>query len=96
VGSRAGLNDRGKGKFFTSSGVEPRPLGRPSRSQSKSKSKVVPVTGREGLKGCEMLRIRHCLDNRLIDGGKVVILTHQPHFTPQKHYYFNASGTNFC
>jgi hypothetical protein len=25
--------------------------------------------------GCEMLRIPHCLDNRLIDGGKFVILT---------------------
>jgi hypothetical protein len=37
-----------------------------------------------------MLRILHCLDNRLIDGGKVVSLTHPPHFTPQKHYYFNA------
>jgi hypothetical protein len=33
---------------------------------------------------------------RLIDGGKVVSPTHQPHFTPQKHYYFNVSGTNFC
>jgi hypothetical protein len=26
------------------------------------------------------------LDNRLKDGGKVVSPTHQPHFTPQKHY----------
>jgi hypothetical protein len=39
-----------------------------------------------------MLRIPHCLDNRLIDGCKVVSLTHTPHFTPQKHYYFNVSG----
>jgi hypothetical protein len=59
-----------------------------------------------------MLRIPHCLDNRLIDGGKVVSLTHTPHFTPQKHYYllnvsvqlankrglkkFNVTGTHFC
>jgi hypothetical protein len=43
-----------------------------------------------------MLRIPHCLDNRLIDGGKVVSPTHQQHFTPQKHYYFNVSGTHFC
>jgi hypothetical protein len=35
-----------------------------------------------------MLRIPHCLDNRLTDGGKVVSPTHPPHFTPQKHYYF--------
>jgi hypothetical protein len=43
-----------------------------------------------------MLMIPHCLDSRLTDGGKVVSLTHLLHFTPQKHYYFNASGTNFC
>jgi hypothetical protein len=43
-----------------------------------------------------MLRIPHCLDNRLTDGGKVVSPTQQPQFTPQKHYYFNASGTHFC
>jgi hypothetical protein len=42
-----------------------------------------------------MLRIPHCLDKRLVDGGKVVSLTHPPHFTPQKHYY-NVSGTHFC
>jgi hypothetical protein len=40
-----------------------------------------------------MLRIPHCLDNRLINGGKVVSLTHPPHFTPKKHYYFNVSAT---
>jgi hypothetical protein len=28
------------------------------------------------------------LDNRLIDGGKVVSPTNQPHFTPQKLYFF--------
>jgi hypothetical protein len=27
--------------------------------------KAIPVTGRGGLYGCEMLRISHCLDNRL-------------------------------
>jgi hypothetical protein len=30
------------------------------------------------------------------DGYKVVSPTHSPHFTPQKHYYFYVSGTNFC
>jgi hypothetical protein len=29
------------------------------------KSKVIPVTGLVGLLGCEMLKIPHCLDNRL-------------------------------
>jgi hypothetical protein len=38
---------------------------------------------------CEMLRIPHCLHNRLIDGAKV------GSFTPQKHY-ISASGTHFC
>jgi hypothetical protein len=47
-------------------------------------------------KGCEMLWIPHCLDNRLIDGGKAVSPTHRPYFTPQKHYYLNVSGTHFC
>jgi hypothetical protein len=35
-----------------------------------------------------MLRIPHCLANRLIDGGKVVSPTHRPNFTPQKYIYF--------
>jgi hypothetical protein len=65
-------------------------------SSESKKSKAIPVTGLVGLYGFEMLRIPHCLDNRLTDGGKVVNPTHRPHFTPQKHYYFYASGTRFC
>jgi hypothetical protein len=57
-------------------------------NKSKKKSKAVPVTGRE------ILRIPHCLDNRLADGGEVVSPMHRPHSTHQKHY-FSASGT-FC
>jgi hypothetical protein len=34
-----------------------------------------------------MLRIPHCLDNRLTDGGKVVSPTHRPRSTPHKHYF---------
>jgi hypothetical protein len=30
-----------------------------------------------------MLRIPHCLDNRLTDGGKVVSPTHLPHCFPE-------------
>jgi hypothetical protein len=41
-----------------------------------------------------MLRIPHCLDNRLTDGGKVVSPTHPPHVTPQKHYYLYVSDTH--
>jgi hypothetical protein len=40
--------------------------------------KAIRVTGRGGLYGCRMLRIPHCLDSRLIDGGKVVS---PPHLT---------------
>jgi hypothetical protein len=43
-----------------------------------------------------MLRTLHCPDNRLTDGGKVVSPMHPPHFTPQKHYYFNVSSIHFC
>jgi hypothetical protein len=59
------------------------------------KSKAVPVTGRGGLWGCETLRIPHCLDNRLKDGGEVVSPTHWPPSTAQKHH-FSVSGTHFC
>jgi hypothetical protein len=37
---------------------------------------------------------KHCLHNRLTDGGKFVSPTHRPHFTLQKH--FSAFGTHFC
>jgi hypothetical protein len=66
------------------------------RCNRPENGKAIPVTGRGGLYGCEMLRIPHCLDNRLTDGGKVVSPKHPPHFTPQKHYYFYVSGTHFC
>jgi hypothetical protein len=35
-------------------------------------SKAIPVTGCGGPLGYKMLRIPHCLENRLTDGGKVV------------------------
>jgi hypothetical protein len=57
---------------------------------------AIPVTGLGGLRGCEMLRILHCLDNRLTDGGKVVSPMHQPYFTLQKRDYCYVSGTHFC
>jgi hypothetical protein len=53
---------------------------------------AVPV---RGLQGSEVLRIPHCLGNRLTDGGEVVSPTHRPHFTPHKHFS-NVSGTHFC
>jgi hypothetical protein len=38
---------------------------------------------RGGLYGCEMLRITHCLDNRLTNGGEVVSPTHRPLYIPR-------------
>jgi hypothetical protein len=38
-----------------------------------------------------MLRIPHCLDNRLADGGGVVRITRWPRITSRKIY-----GTHFC
>jgi hypothetical protein len=58
------------------------------------RSKVIPLTARGGLQGYGMLRVPHCLDNRLTGGGKVVSLTHRPRCNPQKH--FSASGTHLC
>jgi hypothetical protein len=41
-----------------------------------------------------MLRIPHCLDSRLTNGGEVISPTHRPRCTTQKHY-FSVSGTHF-
>jgi hypothetical protein len=38
----------------------------------RENSKAIPVTGRGGPEVCEMSRLPHCLDNRLIDGGEFV------------------------
>jgi hypothetical protein len=51
-------------------------------------SRSIPVTGRGGLYGCEMLRIPHCLDTQFTDGSKFVSPTHRPCSAPQKHDYF--------
>jgi hypothetical protein len=46
------------------------------------------VTGREGLYGCGMLSIPHCVDNRLTDGGQVNRLTDRPLFTRPKYFFY--------
>jgi hypothetical protein len=53
--------------------------------------KAIPVKGRGGLEGCETIRIPHCLNNRLIYGGKIISPpphSHRPHYAPQKHDFF--------
>jgi hypothetical protein len=39
---------------------------------------AIPITGRGGVQGCEVLGIPHCLDNQLIYGNMVVSLTKRP------------------
>jgi hypothetical protein len=41
------------------------------------KGKVIPVTGRGGLYGCETFRLTHFLDNQLTDGCEVVSIARQ-------------------
>jgi hypothetical protein len=65
------------------------------------KIKSIPVTDRGGLQGCEMLKIPHCLDNRLTDGGKVVSPTHWLHLYFPKTFislniYIETSVCNKC
>jgi hypothetical protein len=52
--------------------------------------KAVPVTGRGGPYGSEMLRIPHCTDNRLTHGAEVV----SPRTS--RALLTTASGTRFC
>jgi hypothetical protein len=54
-------------------------------------AKAIPVTGRGGPYGCETSRLPHFLENRLIDGGKIVSLTRWPPFT-----LCTVPGTRFC
>jgi hypothetical protein len=48
---------------------------------------AIPVTGRGGLQRCEMLRIPHFVDNRLIDDGEVVSLMHRPSTTLHELFF---------
>jgi hypothetical protein len=59
-----------------------------SSNYQVKKNEAIPITGRGGLLGCEMLRTPHCLDNWLTNCGKVVSLTHRPRSNPQKHFFF--------
>jgi hypothetical protein len=48
---------------------------------------VMVITGRGGLYGCEVLRIPHCLDSRLTDGGEFR-LTYRRVILLQNIFYF--------
>jgi hypothetical protein len=61
------------------------------RKTGKVKGTANPVTGREGLLGCETSRFLHFLDNQFTDGGEVVSFMRWPPFTPKK-----ILGTHFC
>jgi hypothetical protein len=47
------------------------------------KNKTIPVTDRKGLQDCAMLRIPHCLDTRLTDGGDVSPTRRPPLHSPK-------------
>jgi hypothetical protein len=60
--------------------------------KKRGKRKAIPVTGYQGLKGCETSRIPHFLDNWLTGHGGVVILTCQPGLYPPS----KIPVTHFC
>jgi hypothetical protein len=60
------------------------------------KSEAIAVAGRGGLWGCEMLMNPHCLDNRLIDIGEVVSLTHRPRCIPWRPVELWDVGIPHC
>jgi hypothetical protein len=68
----------------------------PQSRSGLNREENIPVTFRGDLYCCEMLRIPHCLDNRLIDGSKVAFPTHRPRSTLEKHLFHSVSGTHFC
>jgi hypothetical protein len=52
--------------------------------------KAIHVTGRGGPYVCEMSRLPHFLDSRLIDGGEVVSLTRRPAtLYPQEYSWYS-------
>jgi hypothetical protein len=55
----------------------------------KKRGMAIPVTGHGGPEGCEMSRLLHFLDNRLTDGGEVVILTCRLPSTPQEDSWYS-------
>jgi hypothetical protein len=85
-----GFIDTRRNMLAPSDGVSPRKHLVRMYLRVKTKGKINPVTGRGGPQGYETSRIPHFLDNRLIDGGEVVSLTHRPPFTPRK-----IPGTHF-
>jgi hypothetical protein len=66
--------------------------------QHKSKKKkrtATPVSDCRGRYGCEMLKIPHCLDNWLADGGEAV-KPYAPAVLLSSEIFFSVSGTHFC
>jgi hypothetical protein len=51
-------------------------------------SKDISVADRGALLGCQILRIPHCLDNKLTDDSEDIRPVRWPFSTPQKHFYF--------
>jgi hypothetical protein len=49
-----------------------------------AKIQTIPITSNEGLYGCELFGILHCLDNRLTNRGEVFSFKHRPRTAPNK------------
>jgi hypothetical protein len=54
-------------------------------------SEVIPVRGRGGLQGCDMLRVPHYVDTRLTDDGEFVCFARRPESTPHKYFLVTIS-----
>jgi hypothetical protein len=59
--------------------------------QNKVNSKAIPVTGHEGLYGCETSRLPHFLESWLTSSDEVSLMHLRLPFTPTK-----IPGTHFC
>jgi hypothetical protein len=55
----------------------------------KKKSKIIPVTGREGPYGCETFGLTYFLENQLIDGDEALSLTRRPPSVPQEVSWYS-------
>jgi hypothetical protein len=63
------------------------------------KSKAIPVTGLAGLLGCEMLRIQHCLGNRLTVNCEILATcssTYSPLRTSQEAHSISIKKSYPC
>jgi hypothetical protein len=79
---------------FTGNFSKPNLLSHGSET-SITRIRAIPVTGRGCLQVCEMLRNTNCVDNELIDGGKLSALRTGCALLPRNIIY-SASSSRLC